>query len=404
MPGPNLRRNRTILRRTEVWAVSPAGSGKPHRGGTSVRAGVASLVVLLILAGCAVRPRAPGIGPPIPWSDVTGWTQDHQSHAWPALLAQCRRLISDAPWAALCRAAEARAHPNSVEARAFLQAWFVPHRVYARNGHRVGLITGYYEPVVAGSLTRTSRFRYPLYRRPDNLLHIDLSAIDPTLRGQHLRGRLVRRRVVPYYSRGDIDRGDVLDGDEIAWLASPIAAFVMQVQGSGVIRLPDGRLVALRYADDNGYAYRPMLDCFHREHIAPPARLDLPGLKAWLQAHPHQAMRVLDCNPSYVFFRLGHASRAPLGALGVRLTPRRSIAVDPRYIPLGSPVWLRVRGMHPPLQRLVFAQDVGGAIQGPVRADFFWGRGHRAGRRAGRMENPGTETVLLPRARPNAPP
>ncbi|MHB1950334.1 MAG: murein transglycosylase A [Acidiferrobacteraceae bacterium] len=360
----------------------------------------ATLVLLLVLSSCAAPPPVPGIGPPIPWSDVKGWASDHQSHAWPALLAECRVPPSLPPWAALCRAARSEPHPNSAEARTFLETWFVPHRVYADDGHRVGLMTGYYEPLVAGSLTRTSRFRYPLYRPPANLLHIDLSGIDPALRGQHLRGRLVGRRVVPYYSRGDIDRSHLLRGDEIAWLASPIAAFVMQVQGSGVVRLPDGRLVALRFADDNGYAYRPMLDCFRREHLAPPKRLDLPGLKAWLRAHPRRAQRVLDCNPSYVFFRRGHASRAPLGALGVRLTPRRSIAVDPRYIPLGTPVWLHVRGMNPPIRRLVFAQDVGGAIRGPVRADFFWGRGRAAGRLAGRMKNPGTLIVLLPRPAP----
>ncbi|MHB8414078.1 MAG: murein transglycosylase A [Acidiferrobacteraceae bacterium] len=376
----------------------------PAGGVVTIRVKCALILVALMLAGCAIRPPSPGIGPPIPWSAVHGWSQDHQARAWPALRAQCRRLAVTPTWAPVCRAASALRTPTSAAVRAFMVSWFVPHAVYARDGHRAGLITGYYEPVVAGSLTRTPRFRYPLYRRPENLLHIDLSAIDPALRGQHLRGRLVRRRVVPYYSRDDIAHSSVLSGDQIAWLASPVSAFMMQVQGSGVVRLPDGRLIALRYADNNGYAYRPMLACFHREHIAPPAELDLPGLKAWLHAHPREATRVLDCNPSYVFFRLGDAARAPLGALNVRLTARRSIAVDPNYVPLGTPVWLTVRAMKPPIRRLVFAQDVGGAIQGPVRADFFWGRGRRAGWHAGQMKNPGTEVALLPRKVPSSSP
>lgn len=359
--------------------------------------------VLLVLGGCVSAPPVPppGIGAPVSWSALPGWTRDDQARAWPALRAECPRLASQPAWAAVCRAAQALPAPSTAAARRFFMQWFVPHEVLGLNGERQGLMTGYYEPVVAASLRRTARFRYPLYRRPASLLRIDLSALYPALAGQRVRGRLVDSRVVPYYSREDIDEGQVLRGNELIWLDNPVTAFIIQVQGSAIARLPDGRLLGLRYADQNGYPYRPLLECFQKTHIPPPAQLDLPGLKQWLNAHPRQARTVLDCNPSFVFFSVSDATAPPKGALGVPLTARRSIAVDPHYVALGLPVWLDVQGM--PLQRLVFAQDVGGAIRGPVRADFFWGRGREAGQNAGQMKNPGTEFVLIPRRAPGPP-
>ena len=358
----------------------------------------AALVLLLWVTACAVPPRpAPGIGPAVAWSKVRGWNQDHQARAWPALLAECPRLMNHAAWAPVCTAALAQPHPTSVQVRSFFEQWFVPRRVYNTEGRRAGLMTAYFEPLVAGRLQRSARFRYPLYRRPAGLLHIDLGTLYPALAGQRVRGRLTRdQRVLPYYSRAQILQRHLLAGDEIVWLDNPVTAFLMQVQGSGVIRLHDGRLMALRYADQNGYPYRPMLQCFAQEHVSPPSSLDLASLKRWLNAHPRRGLRVLDCNPSFVFFRLSAAVGPPRGALDVPLLARRSVAVDRRYIALGLPLWLEGRGAHP-IARLVLAQDVGGAIKGPTRVDWFLGRGRLAGEAAGQIKDPDRLLVLTPR-------
>lgn len=360
----------------------------------------AALALLLLVAACALPPKpAPGIGPAIPWSEVHGWGADHQARAWPALRAECPGLMKDPQWTAVCGAVQDEPQaPTSAQVRRFFRQWFVPHPVYNEAGRRGGLMTAYFEPLVRGRLKRSGRFRYPLYGPPPDLLHIDLGSLYPALAGQRVRGRLAGdRRVVPYYSRSQIEREHRLRGDEIVWLNSPVTAFLMQVQGSGVVRLHDGSLRALRYADQNGYPYRPLLQCFAALHIAPPQSLDLAGLKGWLNAHPHRARRVLECNPSFVFFRLSTAVGPPRGALNVPLTARRSVAVDRRYIGLGLPVWLERRGPHP-MARLVLAQDVGGAIQGPTRVDWFLGRGPLAGNAAGQIKDPDRLLVLVPRS------
>jgi membrane-bound lytic murein transglycosylase A len=265
---------------------------------------------------------------------------------------------------------------------------------------RDGLITGYYEPLLYGSSTRSERFRWPLYKRPDNLLTVDLASLYPELKGRPVRGRLDGKRVVPYYSRTEIGNGkNPLAGNELLWVEDPVELFILQVQGSGRVRLPDGGEVAVGYADQNGHPYRSLggrlieLGALTREEVT------LTRIRDWLAAHPEETGALLNSNPSYIFFTQRDASLAgPLGSLGVALTAERSVAVDPVYIPLGLPVWLdTVLPDGTPLQRLALAQDTGGAIKGPVRADLFLGQGAEAGRLAGEMKQRGRLYVLLPK-------
>ncbi len=361
-----------------------------------------------LASGCISAPPPPaGIGAPLPWSQLPGWEHEQPAQAWPALLANCARLPAhDARWRAICADAALLGQPDDEVARAFFETRFTPHRVHNERGGDEGLITGYYEPLLNGSRTPSARFRYPVYQRPDDLLVVDLGALYPELAGRPVRGRLQGRRVVPYFSRAEIDNGGnprALAGHELLWVDDPVALFFLQVQGSGRVRLPDGSTVAIGYADQNGHPYQSIGARLIARGALTREQVSLDSIRAWLAAHPEEAEEVLNSNPSYVFFALRDASLpGPLGSLQVPLTAERSAAVDAAVIPLGTPLWLDTTlpdGTAQPYRRLLLAQDTGGAIKGAVRADVFFGHGPQAERLAGNMKQPGRLFALLPAAR-----
>jgi membrane-bound lytic murein transglycosylase A len=359
-----------------------------------------------LLTSClSTPPRAPGIDAPVPWSALPGWQEDQLAQTWPALLNSCRKMPArDARWQAICADAALFPDPDDETARAFFETRFIAHDVVADNGIGDGLITGYYEPLLHGSLVKTERFRYPLYGRPDDLVTVELGELYPELKGKRLRGRLTGQRVVPYYSRTEIGNGKRSSLDNvIAWLDDPVALFFLEIQGSGRVQLPDGRILPVSYADQNGYPYVAIGRTLVESGAMKLEEATMPAIRAWLNANPDKALAVLNSNPSYVFFTLREPdATGPVGALNVPLLPQRSIAVDPSFIPLGSPVWLDtvLPGSEPrPFRRLEFAQDTGGAIRGPARADLFLGFGQNAEQLAGAMRSRGKLYVLLPSAR-----
>jgi membrane-bound lytic murein transglycosylase A len=369
-------------------------------------------------APCPVCPVCPGLTPAPPkaktleavsWSYLPGWMDDDSRAAWPAFLRGCTRLEAQAAWRETCALAERL--PATASVREFFESQFLPYRVADADGSVQGLATGYYEPLLRGNRTKEGPYRYPLYAAPDDLLTVDLAAIDPELKHLRLRGRLEGRRVVPYYPRAEIERGlPALAGKALLWVDDPVDLFFLQIQGSGRVRLPTGELVRVGYADQNGQPYKSIGRYLVEQGELKLEDASMQGIKAWGAAHPAKLDALLDQNPSYVFFRelpsvaAGNDSDAdgPVGALGVALTPERSIAVDPRYIPLGAPVFLATTwpGSTQALARLVLAQDRGGAIHGAVRADYFWGFGDAAGAQAGRMRQSARMWVLLPRDYP----
>ncbi|MHB8346745.1 MAG: murein transglycosylase A [Acidiferrobacterales bacterium] len=374
-----------------------------NTGCGTMHAVIILLCVAAALSACTwLIPQPAGIGREVAWSTLPGWENGDQAQAWPALLQDCKRLSGeDASWTTICQAAKTLpAAPDDTLARKFFEQHFRAHEMIGFGGRRHGLITGYYEPILDGSLTRTARFRYPLYRRPDNLVSVNLGTLYPELQGKQIRGRLDGDRVVPYYSRNQItDSADPLRGQELLWVDDAVELFILQVQGSGLVRLPDGSLIAVSYADQNGYPYVAIGRRLVQMGALKPGAVTLPSIIQWLHDHPDQAESVLNSNPSYVFFRLRDASTpGPVGALQVALTPQCSIAVDPAYIPLGVPVWVDTTLPHgaAPYRRLMLAQDTGGAIKGPVRADVFFGQGRNAAELAGRMKQSGRLFVLLP--------
>jgi membrane-bound lytic murein transglycosylase A len=316
-------------------------------------------------------------------------------------LQSCRALKAKPNWQAICAGTEQIDKNDSVAQRAFYQDKLSPFQILNPDGSEQGVITGYYEPLLKGSRVKTERFRYPLYAVPDDILEVDLGDAYPQLKGQRLRGRLVGKRIVPYYKRAEIDAGtDSLKGRELFWVENAVELFFLQIQGSGRIALPDGRHIKVGYADQNGYPYISIGKKLIEMGEMKLEEASMQGIKGWGERNPNKLTALLELNPSYVFFReLPETLSAPLGALGVPLTNEYSIAVDPRSIPLGSPVFLSTTRPNSatPLNRLMLAQDTGGAIRGSVRADFFWGFGEKAGAEAGRMKQQGRMWVLFPK-------
>jgi membrane-bound lytic murein transglycosylase A len=344
---------------------------------------------------------------PAAWGALPGWREDDLSLAWPAFLQSCKTLQKQTAWQATCQAASQLALPDPDTARGFFERHFNPYQIHQAEGGQEGLVTGYYEPLLRGSRTLTWKYRYPLYSPPDDLLVVDLASVYPELKSLRLRGRLEGNKVVPYFTRGDIEAGKApMQGREIAWVDDPVELFFLQVQGSGRIQLDNGEVMRIGYADQNGHPYRSIGKWLVEQGELTLDKASMQGIKDWGRRNPERLPELLATNPSYVFFReLPNQAGGPLGSLGVPLTAERSIAVDPRATPLGAPVWLATTrpNSQDTLNRLVLAQDTGGAIKGNVRADFFWGFGDEAGQKAGAMKQKGRMWLLLPKDYPLMP-
>ncbi|MFZ3040458.1 MAG: MltA domain-containing protein [Thiobacillus sp.] len=341
---------------------------------------------------------------PVGWAAVAFWQDDAISETWGAFLQSCSTLVERAAWHAVCAEAARMAAPDDAAARAFFEQRFQPYQATTEDGSAEGMVTGYYEPLLKGDRVRTARARFPLYAAPDDLISVELASVHPELKGMRLRGRLVGNKLLPYPTRKDIETaGNGFKGQPIAWAEDPVDLFFLQIQGSGRIELPDGSHMRVGYADQNGHPYLSIGKLLIERGELKREQASMQGIKNWGAKNPDKLPALLASNPSYVFFReLPNGLSGPLGALGVPLTGGRSIAVDPRFIPLGAPVFLATTQPNSPrpLNRLVMAQDTGSAIRGGVRADFFWGFGDKAGELAGRMKQRGRLWVLLPKTWP----
>jgi len=372
------------------------------------------LVAILLAAGCAQLPApCPCPGPPKPppdaryepaaFADLPGWAQAPHAGSVRAFVAGCSRLANARALQAACDDARTLPAGDDAAARAFFERAFGAYAIVAPEGTADGQVTGYYEPVLDGSRARSARFSRPVYGLPEDLVVVDLAAQYPELRGMRLRGRLNGRRLEPYYSRGEIDGSNgAFAAPVIAWVADPVEFFFLQIQGSGQIQLESGERIRVGFAEQNGHPYRSLGRHLVERGEMTLEQASMQSIKAWAAANPLRLQEALNHNASYVFFRELPAAGGPVGALGVPLEAGYSIAVDPRYVPLGAPVFLATTyPLSPqPLERLVMAQDTGGAIRGAVRADFFWGTGAEAGSLAGRMRQQGRMWLLWPRGEP----
>jgi len=383
---------------------------------------------VLLLSACAVQPQAPAPKPvppaarppaliptpaatfptlkPVDWPTLGVWQDDAVNEAWGAFLLSCSTLKKQTAWQTVCNDAATLPPPDDATARAFFEQRFQLYQATQDDGSAEGLITGYYEPLLKGDRVRTERARFPLYAAPDDLITVDLASVYPELKNLRLRGRLAGNKLVPYPTRKEIEtaaNGNGFKGKPIAWAEDPVELFFLQIQGSGRIELPDGSHLRVGYADQNGHPYQSIGKLLVERGELKLEQASMQGIKDWGMKNPDKLPDLLASNPSFVFFReLPNGLSGPLGALGVPLTGGRSIAIDPRFIPLGAPVFLATTQPNStlPLNKLVMAQDTGGAIRGGVRADVFWGFGDAAGELAGRMKQRGRMWVLLPKDYP----
>ncbi|WP_460826619.1 murein transglycosylase A [Massilia terrae] len=371
-------------------------------------------VVMPPPVGPVAVPPTPAAPPPAPlmtpvsFDALPGWKQDDLRQAWTSFMASCRVLGARADWKPACLAAKVVDANDGAAVRGYFESWFVPNQIRTADGSDTGLITGYYEPMLHGLRKRQGAYQTPLYKVPDDLLTVDLASVYPNLKGMVLRGRLSGRKVVPYGTRAEIERAN-LPGKELLWVNDPVEAFFLEVQGSGRVQLDDtGETVRIAYADQNGHPYKAIGRWLVDQGELTVEQATAQGIKAWIAAHPERRQELFNVNPSYIFFReerLPDPSVGPKGALGVPLTPSRSVAIDPKFLPLGAPIFLATTepGSDVPMQRLVMGQDTGGAIRGAVRADFFFGFGDGAPDKAGLMKQRGSLWVLMPLPAPRQP-
>jgi membrane-bound lytic murein transglycosylase A len=367
------------------------------------RVSVFALALASLLVACSTPPtrgtgyRSSGSGAPpsysspiatfnaVPWQALPGWQEDDLSQAWPAWLKSCealRKRNSELNWRQACAQIASVSSRDTQAIRRYFENNFQAYEVRNNSGSETGLITGYYEPVINGSLTRTSVYGVPLYGYPK-------------------AWRTAKPNPAP--TRAELMSSGVLKGSEIAWVQDPVAAAFMQIQGSGKIRLDDGRVLRLGFAGTNDQSFKSFAQWLLDRKEITRSEATMQGISQWAKRNPERVNEMLNANPRFVFFKElpGNVDPdlGPTGALGVPLTGERSIAIDLQAMPLGAPVFLATTKplSSQPLQKLVMAQDTGKAIVGGVRADYYWGSGEAAGEMAGRMKQNGKMWLLLPR-------
>jgi membrane-bound lytic murein transglycosylase A len=374
---------------------------------THIVRSLVALLVAILAAGC-ISVREPGGEKaggaryePAAFAELPGWRDALLVPSLRAYLAGCPKLGNSL--ARACQVARAAADGDERAAREFFESNFTPYAVVSPDGSREGLVTGYYEPILNASRERGGPYQYPVLGVPRDLLVVDLGDVYPELANLRLRGRLEGRRIVPYYSRAQIAaNGHEGAAPAIAWVADPVDLFFLQIQGSGQLLLEGGARIRAGYAEQNGHPYRSVGRYLVDRGELQLERASMQGIKDWASANPGKLQEALNYNASYVFFRELPVEAGPTGALGVPLSAEYSIAVDRRYTPLGAPVYLATTypNSQQPLERLMVAQDTGGAIRGAVRADFYWGAGEEAATLAGRMRQRGRTWILWPRGEP----
>jgi membrane-bound lytic murein transglycosylase A len=334
----------------------------------------------------------------VPQSQKADW-----SNALQAFVRSCTTMGNKPVWQSVCARALTT---NADEAKAFFENEFVPWKVVRDDDKKGlsdnGLMTGYYEPMLRGSLTKTKQYRYPVYGVPNDLIAVDLTSLHPQLKGLRLRGKVVGRKLVPYDTRAGIENRKDMSNNVLCWADDPIDVFFLQIQGSGRVMLPDGTFIRIGFRDQNGHTYKAIGQWLIRNAGLTPEEMSMQRIRQWVRDNPRRSRELLNYNPSYVFFEKKEGLRdeeGPVGAQGVPLTAGASVAVDRRFWSLGVPFLVQVEQTNPDMSyvRPVVAQDTGGAIRGPIRFDYFWGYGDLAGKQAGQQKSNVNCWVLVPK-------
>lgn len=351
------------------------------------------------------------------FSRLPGWKSADLKKSLMTFQTSCRAFIKQNPeqtvgtdhidlqvkdWQPACNAALKISPIDENEAKQFFEKWFTPVE-FTSPGEKPGLFTGYYVPLIKGSFTKSKEFHVPLYETPDDLITTDLGLFFNDIKNRRLVGRLEDKKLVPYYTREQINNGALKDKARVlVWINSPIDRLFLEIQGSGIIELEDGNTIYVGYDAQNGKPYTAIAGVLIKKGVMTKDNASMQAIKRYLEAHPKQMDKIINKNQSFVFFR--KMSYGAMGSQGVTLTPGYSLAIDRQWVPMGAPLWLtttrpdiRNPDENKPMQRLMIAQDTGGAIRGKVRGDVFWGGGEKATLIAGHMKNQGHYWILLPK-------
>ncbi len=345
------------------------------------------------------------------FDQLPGWKNDSHGEAIVAFLKSCERILTFSKnrnigtkdiivkagdWNDACLAAKLA----KTNAKEFFQKYFTPFLVSNSKKGEKGLFTGYFEAELKGSKTKSSAYPYALYSKPNDLVKVNLGNFTKELSGKSIVGHVQNGRLTPYPTRKTIEAGHLNNKNvEMLWINDAVDLFLLQVQGSGRVILEDGSVIRVGFAAHNGRAYKSIGRALINWGEIKEHQASWNGIKNWIANNPDRAAELFAVNPRFIFFKQIFGD-GPIGAQNVALTPTRSMAIDKKYIPLGVPRWLdtvKPGGSTAPLQRLLIAQDTGGAIKGMVRGDFFWGYGNEALKYAGVMKSSGRYFILLPK-------
>ncbi|AMP92961.1 murein transglycosylase A [Legionella pneumophila] len=353
----------------------------------------------------------------VSFKHLPGWESAQLKKSLETFQTSCRAFLKQNPervvgteqidlqakdWHPACRAALKIKPVDEKSAKLFFEKWFAPVEFYDDKPVK-GLFTGYYMPLIKGSYTKSKEFSVPIYELPSNLVTVDLGLFLPNLKNKKIIGRIAGNKVVPFYTREQINKGAIKDTARVlVWINSPVDRLFLEIQGSGIIELEDGKRIFIGYDGQNGAPYTAIAGVLIKKGIMTKHNASMQRIKKYLEAHPKQMDKIINQNKSFVFFRK-LSLEAALGSQGVALTPGYSLAIDKQWIPMGAPLWLNTTrpdiknpDVNKPMQRLMIAQDTGGAIRGKVRGDVFWGGGDKATLIAGHMKNEGHYWLLLP--------
>ena len=350
--------------------------------------------LIIFFTGCAPKiEQKPHISKAnlqkVSWEELNGFKSDDINISLDVFKKGCTKSIKNKNLKEVCELSQKIKDPKE-----FFTKNFIPFKLIGDNGEKQGLITGYYEPILNGSLKKTDIYKYAIYQTPKDLLTIDLSNIYPELKNYRLRGKLVGNRVIPYESRQDIEKENSLT--PICYVDNKVDLFFLHIQGSGKVKLEDGTIINVGYANQNGRVYYAIGKKLIEEGHIKKENISLQSIKKYFEKNPNRVDEILNLNESYIFFH--RSKKQATGSLGVELVANRNLAVDREYIPLGFPVFIDTTEpiKNNPIRQLMVAADTGGAIKGEIRADFFFGNGDRAKELAGKMKQKGSLYILIP--------
>ena len=375
---------------------------------------LAVFTAIISLFACSHEEEKPYAQAPLKLSKVSfsaldGWNNDDFSQIIPVFAKNCAKIMQNnrtylsdsavkvktSDYQKVCKNFSEKNISTSEKMKKFLEAEFVPYAVFAGN-NPIGKFTSYYEATVNASLEKKGRYKYPIYGKPKDLVELNLRDFGADLPSSRLVGYVKDGKFVPYRKRAEIENNGV-DAPVLMWADDPVDIHFMQIQGSAIAKMDDGSELRIGYADNNGHKFKGIGSIMLEKKILKAGEVSMENIRKWLKTHPTEAKKLMQENDRFIFQRLSD-SDGPLGALGVPLTAGRSMAIDNSLLPLGTVFWLdTVSPDRVPLKKVMFAQDIGAAIKGAVRGDYFWGHGDEALHHAGRMNSAGKYYLLLPK-------